>query len=130
MDDHIKEKIPYAKNANSIIELNKGFSNDKKYVIDDKYLLRLFSNEGKQNRKKEFDTIKKLARYSKYVPIGIEFDTLNDFYMSYMIFTYLPGMDAEVALKDLTEKEQYLAGFLAGKELKKLHNLSAPSDYP
>ncbi|MEH6944347.1 hypothetical protein [Bacillus sp. JJ722] len=42
MDNYIKEKIPYLKDAHSIIEVNKGFSHDEKYVIDNKYLLRIF----------------------------------------------------------------------------------------
>jgi aminoglycoside phosphotransferase (APT) family kinase protein len=46
-----------------------------------------------------------------------------------MILTFLPGEDAEVAMKGLTEKEQYHAGFDAGRELKKLHELEAPNDY-
>lgn len=50
--------------------------------------------------------------------------------MAYMILTYLPGKDAEIALKELTNEEQYRIGILAGKELKKLHRLSAPTDYP
>ncbi|WP_224752793.1 aminoglycoside phosphotransferase family protein [Metabacillus arenae] len=130
MDHQIKEKIFHLKNSNSIIELNKGFSDDKKYVIDDKYLLRLFPIEDEKNRKEEFDTLNKLATYSNYVPSGIEFNSLKDIKMAYMILTYLPGKDAEVALKDLTEKEQYTSGFLAGKELKKIHEFSAPSGYP
>ncbi|MBA2876034.1 hypothetical protein [Thermaerobacillus caldiproteolyticus] len=123
LDNYIKEKISYLRNANRIVELNKGFSHDKKYVIDDKYLLRLFSIEDKQNRKEEFDCINKLATYSNYVPTGIEFGTLKDIDMAYMILTYLPEIDAEVALKDLTAKEQYSAGFLAGKELKAFQHL-------
>jgi aminoglycoside phosphotransferase (APT) family kinase protein len=130
VENQIKENISYAKNANRIIELNKGFSTDKKYVLDDKYLLRLFSSVDKQKRKEEFNMINQLSKYSNYVPSGIEFGTLENMKLSYMILTYLPGMDAESALKGLSEHEQYSAGFSAGKELKQLHSLSAPSDYP
>lgn len=127
MDIRIKEKILYLKNANSIVPINKGFSADKKYILDGKYLLRLFSSKDEENRREEFNTIKKLAAYSNAVPKAIAFETVNDLGMSYMLLSYLPGKDAEVALKELTESEQYTAGFLAGKELKSLHKLKAPS---
>lgn len=130
MDYYIKEKVSYLKNANSIIKVNKGFSHDEKYVIDDKYLLRIFSNEDLHKRKVEFDIINELATYSNFVPKCLDFANLKKIDSAYMVLTYLPGIDAEVALSHLTENEQYSAGFLAGKELKKLHSLSAPLNYP
>lgn len=130
LDNRILEKISYVKDAKNMIELTKGFSDDKKYVIDGKYLLRLFSLKNVQHRKAEFDTIKKLAAYSDYIPNGISFHSLEDSDMACMVLTYLPGNDADEALKDLTADEQYVAGVFAGKELIKLHQLAAPEDYP
>ncbi|MRG86056.1 aminoglycoside phosphotransferase family protein [Salinibacillus xinjiangensis] len=127
---HIKEKIPYLINAEQISELNKGFSHDQKYVIDQQYLLRLFSSEKQDKRKEEFETIKTLSTYSSFVPAGIQFGTLHDINRSYMLLTYIPGQDGEEALKDLTEKEQYTAGYSSGQELKHLHQLKAPPNYP
>ncbi|MGD6831352.1 aminoglycoside phosphotransferase family protein [Sutcliffiella halmapala] len=129
MDIQIKEKITYLKNAKSIVELKKGFSFDKKYIIDNKYLLRLFPIEEVKKREIEYDTIHALSAYSNYVPAGVEFNTLEELDKAYMILTYLPGEDAELAMKGLTEKEQYYAGFDSGRELKKLHELEAPNDY-
>ncbi|WP_417899916.1 aminoglycoside phosphotransferase family protein [Bacillus haimaensis] len=129
MDSQIKEKITHLKNAKSIVELDKGFSFDKKYIIDNKYLLRLFPIEDVKNRRMEYDTIYALSAYSNYVPAGVEFNTLEELEKAYMILTFLPGEDAEVAMKELTEKEQYHAGFDSGRELKKLHELEAPTDY-
>lgn len=71
-----------------------------------------------------------MAAYSKYIPQAIEFDRIENKEMTYMILTYLPGVDAEVGLQDMTADEQYSAGVLAGKELKKLHQLAAPLTYP
>jgi len=129
MDSQIKEKITYLKNAKSIVELKKGFSLDKKYIIDNQYLLRLFPIEEVKKRRIEYNTIHALSAYSNYVPAGVEFNTLEELDKAYMVLTFLPGDDAEVAMKVLTEKEQYHAGFMAGKELKKLHELEAPTDY-
>lgn len=129
MDSQLTEKITYLKNAKSIVELKKGFSFDKKYIIDNEYLLRLFPIEDVNRRREEYDTIHALSAYSNYVPAGVEFNTLEELDRAYMILTYLPGEDAEIAMKGLTEKEQYNAGFDAGRELKKLHELEAPTDY-
>lgn len=130
MNDYIKEKVSYLKDANSIIKLTKGFSHDEKYVIDDKYLLRIFPSEELNKRKEEFHTLNELSLYSNVIPKVLEFAHLKKIDKAYMVLTYLPGMDAESTLGKLTENEQYSAGFVAGKELKKLHNLSAPLDYP
>lgn len=129
MDIQIKEKITHLKNARSIVELDKGFSFDKKYIIDNEYLLRLFPIEDVKHRRIEYDTIHALSAFSNYVPAGVDFNTLEELGKAYMILTFLPGVDAEVAMKGLTENEQYHVGFDAGRELKKLHGLKAPSDY-
>ena len=92
--------------------------------------LGFFPIEDINRRKVEFDTINKLANRSNFVPRALDFGQLIEVDKAYMVVTYLPGEDAEIALKDLTQKEQYDAGFLAGKELNKLHKLPAPSDYP
>ncbi|MGM0834822.1 MAG: aminoglycoside phosphotransferase family protein [Bacillota bacterium] len=129
MDIPFKEKIMHLKNAKSIVELDKGFSLDKKYIIDNKYLLRLFPIEDVKHRRMEYDTIQALSAYSNFVPAGVDFNTLEELDKAYMILTFLPGEDAEVAMKGLTEKEQYHVGFIAGRELKKLHELEAPYDH-
>lgn len=124
------QQIPIAEKGGHIKELTKGFSSDKKYVIDDQYLLRLFPKKDIQERQIEYDTISLLNEQSAYVPKTFEFGTLDSVDISYMILSYLPGQDGEIALKDITQIEQYDAGFLAGKELKKLHHLNAPEGTP
>ncbi|MBO1005264.1 aminoglycoside phosphotransferase family protein [Pseudogracilibacillus auburnensis] len=128
--NYLKENIPMLKSVSSITKINKGFSNDQKYVIDDKYLIRVFSSENKSCRQEEFHIIQKLNRFSDYVPEAIDFGTLSNMEQSYMILTYFPGEDGETSLKELTEGAQYKAGFTAGNELKKLHELIAPEDTP
>lgn len=130
MEALVSEQIPFVQKAERITKLTKGFSYDEKYIIDERYLLRIFSSANKQSRRKEFETIHQLSTYSEYVPEAIAFDTLRKSDKSYMILSYLPGTDGEVALNHLTDEEQYSSGFEAGRELKKLHTLPAPSDYP
>lgn len=47
-----------------------------------------------------------------------------------MILTFLPGENGELVLRGMSKREQYEAGYQAGKELKKLHALCAPDDCP
>ncbi|KMJ60511.1 aminoglycoside phosphotransferase [Bacillus sp. LL01] len=112
--------------ANSVQQLTKGFSNDQKFVIDDKYLIRLFPLEDANHRRKEFETITMLSSLSDFVPEAIVFGVQESLGLAYMVLKYLPGKDGEEALSSLTEREQYLVGFQAGKELKKLHDYPAP----
>ncbi|MFS0560992.1 aminoglycoside phosphotransferase family protein [Terribacillus sp. 179-K 1B1 HS] len=130
MDKHIKESISYVRNANEIVELKKGYSDDQKYVIDQQYLLRLFPIEEAVKRQEEFLTLDRLHEFSKYVPKALEFGYIDDLQRAFMVLSFLPGVDAETGLSKLTKEEQYAAGLLAGSELKKLHTLSAPSHQP
>ncbi|WP_100012505.1 aminoglycoside phosphotransferase family protein [Lentibacillus sediminis] len=130
INQSVIDSSPYLSKAASIRELNKGFSHDEKYVIDEKYLLRIFSSEADEQRREEFFYINQAAAYSSYVPETIDYQTLTEVGASYMLLTYLPGIDGEEALKELTEDEQYQGGVLAGKELKKLHQIPAPADQP
>ncbi|TYS55881.1 phosphotransferase [Sutcliffiella horikoshii] len=122
----MEKEIPYMREANSIQKLTKGFSNDQKFVIDEKYLIRLFPIEDTNQRRREFETINKLSLLSDFVPEAIEFGEQETLGLAYMVLTYLPGKDGEEALRNLTEREQYLVGFQAGNELKKLHEYAAP----
>lgn len=125
-----RDYIPLLATANHVVKVKKGFSFDQKYVVDDQYLIRIFSNKDNARRKIEFDTIHQLGAYSSYVPKAIEYGTLLETKEDYMILTYFPGEDAEVALPNLTDEEQYQAGFTAGVELNKLHEFPAPSETP
>ncbi|WP_409272264.1 aminoglycoside phosphotransferase family protein [Neobacillus sp. SCS-31] len=124
------QSIPFLQDAKSITKLNKGFSNDEKFVVDGKYLVRVFPSDNEQKRKEEFNTINALADYSKFVPSALEFGSVANGGLSYMILTFMPGRDAEEELRNLTGEEQYSAGFQAGKELRNLHKLQAPSKTP
>ncbi|MGP4042157.1 phosphotransferase family protein [Gracilibacillus sp. D59] len=118
------ESIPMVNAAEVIKKIEKGFSRDQKYILDYKYLLRIFPVEEIDKRKVEFETLKELAEISDFVPKPIEFGK------EYMILTYLPGEDGEAVLQNLTEQQQYNAGLSAGHELRKLHHLDAAQDYP
>ncbi len=116
------------RSSQSVEEITKGLSHDKKYVVDGQYLVRIFSRDEEERRKAEFDCIRLLGDYSSCVPETFEFGRLLDKKHSYMILEYLPGVDAKRAMSLLTVEEQYKAGCFAGRELKKLHQLPAPAN--
>ncbi|WP_010095257.1 aminoglycoside phosphotransferase family protein [Ornithinibacillus scapharcae] len=122
--------IPLLASAKRVVKIDKGFSFDQKFVLDNRYLLRIFADENDARRRTEFETIQKLHVYSKYVPEAIEYGNIYEKKEAFMILTYLPGEDAEVSLKKLTNEEQYHAGYTAGEELKKLHKYPAPKNIP
>ncbi|WP_240948510.1 aminoglycoside phosphotransferase family protein [Bacillus sp. RO1] len=126
MNKVMEHEIPFMREANRVQQLTKGFSNDQKFVIDDKYLIRLFPLDDVNHRKRELETINMLSSLSDFVPKAIEIGVQEALGLAYMVLTYLPGKDGEEALGSLTEREQYHVGFQAGKELKKLHEYPAP----
>ncbi|MGM0940491.1 MAG: aminoglycoside phosphotransferase family protein [Bacillota bacterium] len=128
--DQLIDKIPFVNHDSRIKKIKKGFSADKKFVVDNRYLIRVFSSEQEASREKEFKTIMRLQTYSKYVPEAVEFGSITDTDYSYMILTYITGKDGEAVLQCLTEDEQYEAGIQAGMELKKLHAFPAPENIP
>lgn len=124
------EGIPYVAGAKSIRQLVKGFSNDEKYVLDETYLVRLFPLKEADKRKKEFELVQTCATHSAFVPKALEFGHLPADGKAYMVLTYTPGKDGEEALPALSEQEQYQAGFVAGQELAKLHQIRVNEDWP
>ncbi|MFD2210271.1 phosphotransferase family protein [Virgibacillus halophilus] len=126
----LKRSLPLLRMASNISKIDKGFSRDQKYMIDGTYLLRVFESENTLDRQKEFETIRMLAAYSDFIPKAVSFHIFDEIGLSCMVLTYLPGEDGEVALPVLAGTKQYDAGFQAGEELKKLHQLQAPANLP
>ncbi|PYZ97624.1 aminoglycoside phosphotransferase [Alteribacter lacisalsi] len=128
MESQIREKISILKDAKSVRRLHKGFSDDQKYVIDEEWLLRVFSSREDERRKTEFDTIRRLSTLSDRIPEAVRYDVLQDEGLSFMVLGFVAGEDGEAALPKMLEKDQYLAGVEASKELAKLHQLPAPQE--
>ena len=118
------------KNAKVIEEIKKGWSSDRKYVVqtrdDERFLLRTSSIEEYDHKKKEYNYMKKLV--SLGVPISKSLDFWVEDDVIHMLFTWAEGEDSEDVLPKLSEKEQYRLGYEAGTLLKKMHSLPAPSE--
>lgn len=121
------------KYASTIRPIQKGFSGNGKFILDDKYLLKTFPVGRLEERKHVFKMLNTLENYSSCIPRGIDIGkrkSAGENEQAFMLMTYLPGDDAEAVLSSLSQKDQYEAGFEASTELARLHELEAPPDYP
>lgn len=102
-------------NAKVISEIKKGFSVDRKYQVDETYLVRVFPIDLLQERKQEFKIIQALDSQTPFVPKAYDFGFIER--EGYMIISYLRGEDAESGMTHLSHSEQFKAGFSAGEIL-------------
>lgn len=111
-------------------KINKGWSADNKYLIKDdnnnKYLLRISSIDQYDKKLIEFNYLKKLEKIGLSMCKPIEFGTCDE--GVYIILSWIEGVDAQEYILNLSNKEQYEYGIIAGKELLKIHSLKAPSN--
>ena len=111
-------------------KINKGWAADNKYLIKDdnnnKYLLRISSIDQYDKKLIEFNYLKKLEEIGLSMCKPIEFGTCDD--GVYIILSWIEGVDAQEYILNLSNKEQYEYGIIAGKELLKIHSLNAPSN--
>ena len=108
--------------------IEKGWSDDKKYCVTDefgvKYLLRVSNIEQYDRKKVEYDYMEKIAKLGIPMCRPIEFGVCDD--GVYSIQSWIDGVDAENAAKNLTVDEQYSYGYEAGQILKKIHSIPVP----
>lgn len=128
MSNKLIKQIPLISNCKEVIEIKKGFSSDEKYLIqmqgNNKLLLRMFNLEELESKKTEYSIMEMMQDYhvtcSKPISIG---EVGN---RGYMITSYIEGKDAEDEISKYSDQEQFNIGIKAGKELRKMHQLSAP----
>lgn len=122
------EKIPFIENHSiiNIKPLNKGWSKDKKYILESKngqrYLLRISDASLYEKKKSQFELLQKIKALDILCSEPIEFGVLENGDV-YLILSYLEGEDGEVAISKMTDLEAYHLGVEAGKVLKKLHQV-------
>ena len=113
----------------SVTPLLKGWSKDKKYILEDvggeRYVLRLSNNELYEKKKKQFELLKKIGLLGLNCSRPIEFGMYDDGTV-YMLMSYLEGEDGETAVAELTDEEAFRLGVEAGNCLRKLHSIDIP----
>ncbi len=109
--------------------INKGWSKDKKYCVTDengnRYLLRVSDIEEYDTKKSEFDMMKQVAALGVPMCKPLEFGTCED--GVYSIQSWIDGEDAEEVISRYSDTEQYVLGVEAGRILRKIHSIPAPT---
>jgi aminoglycoside phosphotransferase (APT) family kinase protein len=130
MENLLRNNIDFCKNMDKIISINKGYSDDKKYLAingESKYLIKIFSTKNYEFKMCEYNILKKMSennvKCSEVVDIGLVKDKFG-----FMILTYIEGSDAGEELAKYSDEIQYNIGFEAGCELLKIHKYTAPDN--
>lgn len=113
----------------NIESIKEGWSADKKYsAIDEdgsKYLLRIAPKEQAEKKKLEFEMMQKVSELGIPMCQPIEFGSCEE--GAYTLHSWIYGEAAEKVIPSLPNAEQYQYGLDAGRILKKIHSIPAPS---
>ena len=119
--------IPMYDSFNKIIEINKGFSDDKKYCVEtlngDKLFLKISDISEFKQKKIEFDRLNEVAVLPISMTLPIDFGKCNNGNYVYTLTTWCEGSEACEVLPHLSEEEQYDLGIQAGEILSKIHTI-------
>lgn len=111
----------------SVELLSKGWSTDKKYIVKteagETLLLRIASGEAFEQKKKEYEIICKYAKLGFEMSKPLGFGLCDSGEHTYMLLTWVEGVDLEEALPKLTKEEQYELGRSAGYILRQIHSI-------
>lgn len=115
-----------------LTEINKGWSGDQKYRAVDEtgnvYLLRKTNSARGERYPDMFRMQKRVEELGVSMCNPIDCGRCDDGY--YMLQRFVNGVDAEDAVKEMSEDEQYRLGYEAGKMLRLIHSIPAPDDQP
>lgn len=111
-------------------KITVGFSLDNKYFTKDregnKYVLRVSKVDKYLVKLNEFNYMNELVKQGVSMCKPIEFGICDE--GVYIVQSWIDGCDARDFIPTLSKEEQYEYGILAGIELKKIHQVSAPVD--
>lgn len=131
MSEKLIRQIPLLNGCRDIIKINKGYSSDEKFLVHPKegnmqLLVRMFNVKELQSKKKEYSILESMQDYHVTCSRPIAIGEVGN--RGYMITSYIEGKDGEEEISKYSYQEQYCIGVEAGRELKKMHQLSAPDD--
>lgn len=108
-------------------KINYGWSSDEKYYVEDnknnKFILRIAIGDVYEQKKKEFEIIKKINTLDFQMSKAMEFGYFNDHRNIYMLLSWVDGCSLEEKMHSLPLIEQYNLGLSAGRILKKIHGI-------
>ncbi|MBO4234898.1 MAG: phosphotransferase [Firmicutes bacterium] len=110
-------------------QIFEGWSSDKKYRVTDengkRYLLRISDIERYDEKEHEFKMMQRVSELGVPMCMPIEFGTCEE--GVYSIQSWIEGYSAENMIPSLSNQEQYDYGCEAGRILKKIHSITAPT---
>ncbi len=128
------EGIPGSGRWKEVEAVPKGWSRDAKYRVlteDGERLLVRVSHIADYPRKKlEYDALCRLRGLPILMSRPVDFGTFNNGACVFTITTWIDGEDAETALSGFDVTKQYDLGCAAGRILRQIHRISAPSGQP
>jgi len=114
----------------SLIEINKGWSGDKKYRATDAdgtdYFLRVSPVERLDNRKTLFEMTKQVAALNVPMCQPLEIGLCDGVQSVYTLYSWINGVDLRDMLADYSEAEQYQFGVKSGEILRRIHTIPVP----
>lgn len=126
------DDIRYRSEWISVDEVNKGWSEDKKFHIKTKdnknLLLRICDVSQYEKKKKEFEIIKDLNKKSLNMSVAIDYGICNAGESVYSLYSWINGYDAREKLSSFSKEEQYNLGIVSGKYLKEIHSIPADNN--
>ena len=129
--EEIKE-IPAFKEWVRIEPITKGWSTDIKYYIEDKwgskFVLRLSDIKEMPAKEVEYKQMKNLVGMGIPMSNPLDFGECDNGKKAFQLLTWVEGEDAEIALPQLREEQQYKLGVKAGEILRKIHSIPAPNN--
>lgn len=124
--------IPQYSTWREISPVEKGWSNDKKYRIvdseDRQFLLRTNDSKECERKAEEFRMMIDFAKTGVNMSMPIQNGLFDNDRRVYTLLTWVEGIEAGEYLKQVSKLEQYKLGCAAGRALRQLHTLSAPSN--
>ena len=119
-------------NFAELTEIRKGWSGDRKYRAVDEtgkvYLLRVTNSARGERYADMFRMQKQVKALGVSMCDPVDCGECTDGY--YMLQRFVDGVDAEDAVKEMSEDEQYRLGYEAGAMLRLIHSIPAPDDQP
>lgn len=121
------KKILEKEQLRIIKKIEKGWSNDSKYLVEkedgEKCLLRVGKREGIKRKEKEISIMKRAWKTGISMVKPLKVSVCEEENSSYLLQSWCVGRELEDEIGELSEREQYQQGIEAGIMLKKLHKL-------
>ncbi|WP_379135396.1 phosphotransferase family protein [Paenibacillus sp. sgz500958] len=112
----------------------KGWSDDKKYYIEDrlgrKLLLRLADSKKYAAKEAEYEFIQRMNQLAFPMSRAVDFGLTRGGQNVYMLLTWVEGVSLHECIHSLPEARQYELGIEAGKILKQMHSVPHSGDDP